>query len=519
MARAGLSSWEADLRQGRSAEKAGRPQDAERSYRRALLANPASGALELDFSRFLEGRGRLRPAQEHLLRALRLGASSYEGLMALGRVRERLGRGGAAQRAFRGAALADPASPWPPNELARILIRSGRLTQARKTVEAAAARQPSGAAQAWPEVFSALLCARRYPAAFRLAEAMLRRSVTVANPNAFQWPWWQRVGPWDPAGLRGFCASELKRLRRAGGDKTSRAWYAYCRGSLLARIGTLREVMAEYRRIGPARSPREVYRHHPFVTYRLSRGDYGWVIGACRRLLRLLPEDWGLRCRLAEARLARGEAAGALREFERARRAADVLAKAEVMAWHGEALLWLGRYREALAKLDEAVASGALSWARGWRGAARLKLGDCRGALADLDSAIAADPRDIESRVWRGEAYRLMGRHAEAAAELTDCLRHGQANDWALCNRALARHALGDEAGLAVDFSAVSEDVTAFIRGRLGAPAGRALSPPRMRRILLAALERAKGLRRPEPYLRPIWMRPHEGVRHEGVRS
>jgi len=150
--------------------------------------------------------------------------------------------------------------------------------------------------------------------------------------------------------------------------------------------------------------------------------------------------------------------------------------------------------RGAIAKLDEAAGLGTRIWVHCWRGAAYLKLGERGKALADLDAAIEADPQDLEAYVWRGEARRLMGRNAEALRDLDRAIALDPNYAWAYVNRALARGASGDAKGMAADVAMIPDDVVAAPRG-----------PKETRGILEKALERAKGIRRPERYLDAMW--------------
>lgn len=386
------------------------------------------------------------------------------------------------------------------DEAAVRLRRAMALGWTREEGEETLARLSRASSAIWPGTFSALLCRGRYREAFRLGEESLRASSRRANANAFLWPWWAKVSSRRSAAKARFCARELSRVRRAatGGDYPG--WFAFCRGVLLLGLGREAEAMAEYRVVRRLRSSRYALMHHPFVLHRLLAGHFRWTIKHGRKLLAQAPDDWWVQCRLAEALMADGDVPGGLLEFERAAAAAEAPARGAILAWHGAALLWTGRYREALARFDESAAAGAATWLDCWRGAALLKLGHRRQALAALDAAIKADGQDLEARLWRGEAHRLDGRHAEALRDLDRALSLDPRYLWAYVNRALVRGALGDEKRLTADFAKVPSDVLAAVRG-----------PKDKRALLEAALARARGLRRPERYLDAIWMRP----RHE----
>lgn len=536
LARTGVPDWEMALWAARLSERLGCQEEAERHYLRAVAARPESPELNADVGRFLEGRGDLRKAAVHVGRALKLGGPRPELFLALGRLDEKQGRLREAATQYRRAAEAAPDWAEPVWETARILERigdlrgararyrrlcrthgplesqarlalawlgwrQGRRREAESDFRRAVAATP-GALPDWPRIFSALLCARRYRTAFWLGEEMLKRSVELSNSNCFQWPWWHDDAGRDPSEKRRFCGAELRRLRRAAKAGGFPHWFAYCRGSLL---GECRAFEADYARIKrlPARYS---CLHHPFILRRLTLADYSGVITACREIVRRMPKYWGFHCRMAEAYLMKGDVSRGLREFERIQGSADASARPAVLTWHGEARLWLGDYRKAVELLDQALSLGAPIWAQGWRGAAKLKLGQPEDALADLDRALELEPGDQEARVWRGEAYRSLGRHAEALRDLDRVVRSAPDYVWARFDRALVRRAVEDERGMAEDFNAIPLKVRAAIQERLGMPALEVPSPAEMSVILESGLERAKGIRRPESYLEPLWM-------------
>ncbi len=443
--------WEAFLERGRLEEKNGRMAQAEQAYRKALRANPDFDSLEREFARFLESRGRAEESEAHLLRAMTLGWPRAEGEETLGRLREK--------------------------------------------------------SHTWPDEFSALLCARKYPAAFRLADAELTKTVRLPNANAFLWPWWSKVSSRGSEAKMKFCIEELERVSKAAKSGEYPGWFAYCRGVLLISLGRSEEALAEYEHVKALNPARYSLMHHPFVMDRLLARDFKWTIENCRALLKHAPEYWWFQCRMAEAYMAGGDIKRGLREFESASAAASaVMARQSIMTWHGAALLWAGEYRRALSKLDEAAGLGTRFWVNCWRGAAYLKLGENEKALADFDEAIKADSQDLEAYLWRGEANRIMGRNAEALRDLDRALALDGLYSWGYFNRALVRDAMGDAKGMAADFAMIPEDIIAAIRGTSKAVVG---GRKEMRKILEAGLKRAKGIRRPELYLNSIWMGRH----------
>lgn len=478
-------AWETLLEKGKAAEKRGRLDEAERAYRGALSANPEFDSLHREFARFLESCGRLEESATHVSRALELGWPREEGETALARLKGKSGGGEKSNFV-----------------LIHSFLDEGKYEGAARAVQDAADRSPEEGEALWPDVFSAMLCARRYREAFALGEAMLKRSVRIPFANGFLWPWWHAVSSRGSDAKMRFCSEELKRVSLAARGGGHAVWFAYLRGVLLLGLGRDPEAMAEYAVIKRARSPRYSMMHHAFVMHRLMAGEFEWTIANCRALLKSVPDYWWFHCRMAEALMADGKVDPGLREFERAASlATDVRARRAVTTWHGAALLWAGRYRAALAKLDEGAAIGTKIWVNCWRGAAHLLLGERRKALADLDAAIATDPQDLEAHLWRGEALRLMGRTAEALRDLDRALELDPGYAWARFDRALARDDAGDAKGMAADFAKIPRDLVAALRGpKDGAP-----DREEMRAILVSGLKRAKGIRRPERYLDAIW--------------
>lgn len=471
-------TWEAALERARLEEKKGRLEAAERSYRRALALNGGFGSLERELARFLEARGRTREAESRLLRALELGWPREEGERTLARLREK--------------------------RSARALAAAGRFDEAAAALAEAPATEEGDALA--PAVFSALLCARAYEAAFRFAEAMLRKSPQAPLCHKALWPWWHGASSRGSAEKDAFCAAELERVRRASATGRRGGWFAYLRGVLLLNLNRNAEAMAEYALVRRLRAPRYALLRYPFVLCRLGMCDFAGAISEFRALLADAPGCWWFRCRMGEALMAAGEAAKGLAEFERAAREAPPADRPAVAAWHGGALLWAGEYRASLAKLDEALALGADLWVRCWRGGALLMLGRPARALADLDLALERDPQDLEAHLWRGEACRVLGRTGEALRALDRAVALDSSYAWAYFNRALARDDAGDAKGMAADCARIPADLLAAVRGPVRPGKGGAPGRAATRALLEEGLRRAKGVRRPEHFLNSIWM-------------
>jgi len=167
-------------------------------------------------------------------------------------------------------------------------------------------------------------------------------------------------------------------------------------------------------------------------------------------------------------------------------------------------LLWLGRYKEALALLN---ARGArehhLAWC--WRGAALFKLGRHAAALAQLDRAVALRPGDAEALVWRGEALHAAGRAAEAGRDMQAALRINPDNIWARAGLVLLHLQDGDLNAALAEFK-LPPPVTAAVARRAGLKVNGPYSPAELRRLLLALREAGRGCRRHEAYLRALWL-------------
>ncbi|MEK7383683.1 MAG: tetratricopeptide repeat protein [Elusimicrobiota bacterium] len=284
-------------------------------------------------------------------------------------------------------------------------------------------------------------------------------------------------------------------LTRDGREAVLLGWRSYCRAILLIETHRYADAADEYHNLRRLRSRRHYWMHQPFVRVFLLSGDCASAAAVARHVLKYDHGAWDVHCRQGEALIVAGRTAEGLRQFSMAE-AASGRSKADALAWHGEALLWVGRYRQALEKLNEAVSAGNAGYAFSWRGAARLKLGDLEGAVADLDEALARQTTDIEAHVWRGEALRLMRRYADAVADCDRAVALDANCWWGYINRALAKHALGDEPGLRDDFLRVPALATA--------PIGK--SAREQVEILESCLEKAKGLRRWESYLEPLWL-------------
>lgn len=196
--------------------------------------------------------------------------------------------------------------------------------------------------------------------------------------------------------------------------------------------------------------------------------------------------DWSARGRLAEALLCAGDAPAALRLMGRTIGRLKGKPKAQARTWRGLLRLWLGDYRGALRDLDARA-----RYAPCWRGAALLKLGRAREAVAELDRSLRRDPWDREALTWRGEARRLLRQPRLAIRDFDAALRMGSGNFWAQAGRALARRDAGDRRAFPAEVRRIFPAANSSDAAAVAA--------------LEAGLASARGVRRVESYLFPVW--------------
>jgi len=226
---------------------------------------------------------------------------------------------------------------------------------------------------------------------------------------------------------------------------------------------------------------------------------------ACEILKRIIdfePFNEQAHGRLAEALLCRGQERAAMRRFEKA---ADTLKTASMPVWHGETLLWLGRYREALGKLNSAIcAAYPLAWC--WRGAALLKLGRPDEALKNLNTALALKPSDLEARIWRAETFMALKRNLKAMEDLDFVVAVNPTYLWAYVNMTLL-NLEGGNFKKALETLKLPPDLTTALalKCRIRPEANYTL--PELHKLLEKAKALAKGNRRNEEYLLKLWLK------------
>ena len=349
--------------------------------------------------------------------------------------------------------------------MARVREAQGERAAARAGFERFLALTPDSPSPR----FDALMALDKFAQAFAEAERML----DAWSPDDAD----RLNAPWDDELFhRRAPAFHRERLRRleAFGRHPGSPWPGFYRGLLKIELGRAREAQKEFKRLQRFPACRYGWMRYAAGIAFFSESAQRCADAAAEfsAALRSRPDAFWARGRLAEALLCLRREREAFVEFDRAEAGLEgAKAKAHLRAWRGEALLWLGRYAEALEPLDAAVSAGS-ELAFCWRGGARLLLGDHAGAEADLDAAVGLDPGDAEARLWRGELYRRTGRLEEARAEL---------------KRASALDA-GPMAGVNLTLA--------------GSPRGEEA------RALEARLRAARGVRRFEPYLEAL----HDGT-------
>lgn len=368
----------------------------------------------------------------------------------------------------------------PAKGVAGKLQRLARLYWTGKTAEAERLRRGlrKAALASLPprDRFQALVQLGRFEEAFRLGERMLA-AAGAAEVQAFSHPW--LLGQWE-------CVrdEQLAALRAMKGPAP---WVHYYRGLLERGDAALSELGLAVE----SAAPRHAWMLFKAGWANLYLSRFAQAERLLRAALRARPADPRTRGFLAETLLCRGRGEDAVKEMTRALAEAAPGEASATRVWRGELLLWLGRYREALADLEPCRAEGP-AWGLCWLGAAELLLGRPRDAERTLDKLLADYPLDREARVWRAEARLALGRPREAL----DDLGHAQGL-WAHVDRALAWRALKDEERtLACYHEAAAELELPKAEGAAEAE-----------RRLLALRRRAKGFRR-DNYGQAPWLGP-----------
>ncbi len=510
-------------------ERDGKHSQALEIYERAVRAAPDSGDVRGKLGILYLNLGRLPEARAHLEKAASLEKRAPGILLSLAKCLLRQGRPGPAEKALRKALKLDKNMTEAHLLLGKTLAAQNRRDESVEAYVAAArlspdteeklkllfqigwASQEDGrldrmrdafteflkADKGFEEAFTlkrmlALTALGRYAEACEYAERYLDRWDPTKEFEPLMEPW---AGRWMVSCDAGWAAKQLDALDALiRGKGASSPWPRIWRGVLLCHQQRYREALAHFDTLTDFPQRRYGWMRYLAGAWRLRLGAHQEAAEDLRAALRAESRLWWTRCHLAEVRLCSGNAKAAFREFDAAEKASgkDLLARANVRCWRGEAYLWTGRYKRALKDLDLAV-EGGVTLAHCWRGAARMLLGSPQDALLDLDIALTADPLDREALTWRGEAKRRLGLWREALLDLDRAVELG-AGTWALVNRALVWAALGENAKMWRDFERVPREAAPLLRGAAHAV-----------RQLESSLKSARGVRRPESYLTPIF--------------
>jgi tetratricopeptide (TPR) repeat protein len=348
--------------------------------------------------------------------------------------------------------------------------------------------------------FSACMGLQDYSRAFATLEELLD-SPRALELEGLQRPWpdtWLHPAAM-PAQTRKFYSRQQKALQRWARHHASSPWPGFFRACIHWRLYDLRKSLAVLTRL-----PRRSARRYGWLRYfsgvlRLMLRQYAQAQDDFTAALRSIGGFWQARCYRAETLLCLNRRREAWMEFERAGARGR---NAEAGAWHGEALLWVGEYRQALRRLDQAARAGA--WLGfGWRGAAHMLLGNYAAARRDLDRALLPGSRDAEAYLWRGELKRRMGMPRHALRDLNRAEALAGPNPWARFNRALAWSALGNSAAMRREFSRLPRAVIEPILKSMSRP-WPSTDAARIA-VLRAGLRLAGGVRRSEDYLQDLW--------------
>jgi len=490
-----------EVLRGRILEERGRRQDAEKAYRAAIRGARGCAEASLRLAGFFERRGWLRQAEALLRAAARLEPENPSPRLKLGdllRAQARFDDAVQVLEAGRKHRRDEPAFDF---SLGRLHQQAQRWSPMRGAFETFLKKTPAGSRGSIKR-FMALAALDRFPEAFAEAEKVLDTGGLAARERLLR-PWsdnWLRPLP------ESYYARRLAALRALPPRQARAPWAVLYQGILLSMgaagdAGTV-EALNALRGF-----PQERYgwmRHAAGVReLRLCR--LGQAHEDLAAALRSMPDAVWSRGFLAETLLCLGRTRAALKEFEKTHSITDPDFRAGGLGWHGEALLWLGRPEEALPLLDRAVSGG--NWeAVCWRGAAHLLCGNEDPARADLDAAIVPGSMDSEALTWRGELKRISGDARGAKADLDRAIAI-DGSFWARANRAL----LTAQASLPRfrrELAAIPDEILERACRRLKLPKTESLEPKTAVPLLKGLLQLGRGIRRPDPYLYPIWLSP-----------
>jgi tetratricopeptide (TPR) repeat protein len=460
---------------------AGRFEQASRCFESALRRNASNAAARefllqscFESTRFALDEGRLDDALASFQKAARLKPSAARLHKPFGETCIRLGQA---------------------------LLRGVRLREAQQVFDGAGFSD----APALMSQVKANLLLNRFDRAFAYCEEILDKGRDQEILELLLFPFAEV--PEKELRSRPKMAEDLARYAR---NHPKSYWPTLVRASLFHNLYDQRLVLKELERF--EKIPRR-YGWMDFLRGKLllhitstydSRPDYETIDASFARAFQAAPRLMMAKAYTAETALCRGRAREAFTTMTGLIEQFKGRTRADARAWRGDMYLWVGEYKKAFSDLDAAVGEGA-RFAQGWRGAAHLMLGRPQEALADLDASLASRPNDQEITTWRAEARYRLGLREQALQDLDAALRMPRGSPWALAGRGLHDLEAGFMSRARADRDAMPLPVLQVFHKAAGVPLQDELSAAELKRVFEAALHLARGLRRTDIYLFPIW--------------
>jgi predicted O-linked N-acetylglucosamine transferase (SPINDLY family) len=164
---------------GNALQGLGRLQEAEASYRKALALAPDHVAVHGNLGVALQRLGRFPEAEEHIRRALALKADSAEAHNQLGNLLQQLGRYSESERALRVALALEPDHAEAQNNLGIVLSQTGRNEDAEQCFQKVLALKPDSA-----EAYSNFGVVLQRLGRYGEAEQRCRKAIAIAPDDA-----------------------------------------------------------------------------------------------------------------------------------------------------------------------------------------------------------------------------------------------------------------------------------------------------------------------------------------------
>ena len=412
--------------------------------------------------------GRFDKAEAPLKRAAELARSlppQHVGLTAylLGELDVRAGRLEDAIPRLEMAARLDPTLVPASNALVSVLIRLGRLDEARRVNEAALAQASDAPGRAQAQIFRARI---------EIYEGHTREALDALRAAAQDNPQVQRAP--DTVMMEASLLYQLgqldlamEALDRADVDKSEdRAWIEIMRGSIFLQRGNLDAALQAWARVTELPDPSTGSR-----PLRLAKAFAYFNLGDARRAVSLLDEAagpdvemngdyWAMRAMSLFVIDRSGEA------LEAADRALKILGPHAyaVRAMRAQALTALGQDREAIDEFDRALTDAPrfapLHIGKGFVLIRQMRVAEALAAFR-TGKAAADDINRISAAVGEGLALYLSGEHEEALRVLKENARASDKLPARVPYRWLPRWALGT---LYAERERDEEALDAFVR-------------------------------------------------------